>query len=179
MNLWRSFRMLSTLSQDRFIADLRTPARPPRENGNSNSSARTLADFVSDPSIDPLSGLCYLCYISRPPPPTSIFSVVSPFLFCFCLIEQKKFNRVSYRIRSNNFQSTDFHVTCSITIPTKNILYLYFPMKRFFIGFYVSLLYYSIVLVVQKYALNCLNDTRFNLYLNPIKKYVSGIYIYL
>lgn len=79
MNLWRSFRMLSTLSQDRFIADLRTPARPPRENGNSDSSARTLTDFVSDPSIDPLSGLCYLCYISRPA--ISIFSVVSPFFF--------------------------------------------------------------------------------------------------
>lgn len=79
MNLWRSFRMLSTLSQDRFIADLRTPARPPRENGNSDSSARTLTDFVSDPSIDPLSGLCYLCYIPRPA--ISIFSVVSPFFF--------------------------------------------------------------------------------------------------
>lgn len=138
MNLWRSFRMLSTLSQDRFIADLRTPARPPRENGNSDSSARTLTDFVSDPSIDPLSGLCYLCYIPRPA--ISIFSVVSPFFSSFCLIEQKKLNRISYRIRSNNFQSTDFHVTCSITIPTKNILYLYFPMKQFFIGFYVSLL---------------------------------------
>lgn len=174
MNLWRSFRMLSTLSQDRFIADLRTPARPPRENGNSDSSARTLTDFVSDPSIDPLSGLSYLCYIPRPA--ISIFSVVSPFSFCFCLIEQKKLNRVSYRIRSNNFQSTDFHVTCSIT---KNILYLYFPMKHFFIGFYVSLLYYSIVVVVQKYALNCLNDAKFILYLDPIKKYVSGIYVYV
>ena len=83
MNLWRSFRMLSTLSQDRFIADLRTPARPPRENGNSNSSARTLADFVSDPSIDPLSGLCYLCYISRPPPPPLSLALFRHFFFVF------------------------------------------------------------------------------------------------